>query len=206
MVHKNAVKIFVFAIAAFGATLLACGQVVAQQPAPAERQMQQMLQMYKPELREKVMALSVETRMHLMELMEEENRKSDKATLRQVMHEILSDFQSIVAGIATDNGEMVADAARRLASHRLPRGGLFPYLGIENITDDNLSALPAMEEAVEGTAVKLAEAAERGDMAEAAGRLSEIMTGCVACHQLFRGRPGISSLLIEKKGDGGIIK
>ena len=33
-------------------------------------------------------------------------------------------------------------------------------------------------------------------MAEAAMRVGEIASGCVACHQLFRGQPGISPLLL----------
>jgi len=60
-----------------------------------------------------------------------------------------------------------------------------------------MSLLPAMNAAVEGNARKLAEAAERGDMAGAAGYLSEVMGGCVACHQHFRGQPGASELLLE---------
>ncbi|NIP73597.1 MAG: cytochrome c [Gammaproteobacteria bacterium] len=49
-----------------------------------------------------------------------------------------------------------------------------------------------MNAVVEGNARKLADAAERGDMAEAAGYISDIVSGCVACHHLFRGRPGRS--------------
>jgi cytochrome c556 len=54
-----------------------------------------------------------------------------------------------------------------------------------------------MNEAVEGSALRLAEAAEAGDMPRAASYLSDIMTGCVACHQKFRAAtPGISANLI----------
>jgi hypothetical protein len=85
------------------------------------------------------------------------------------MHEILADYQTIGAAIATDNGAMAADAARRLALHRLPRGGMLPYLPLDKVTNEGLSVLPAMEVAVEGNAtMKLAEAAEKGDMVGAA--------------------------------------
>mgnify|MGYP003465486234 CR=1 FL=1 len=45
-------------------------------------------------------------------------------------------------------------------------------------------------------ALRLAEAADKGNMAEAAVRLGEVVSGCVACHQMFRGQPGISPLLL----------
>lgn len=41
-----------------------------------------------------------------------------------------------------------------------------------------------------------AEAADKGNMAEAVVRMGEIASGCVACHQMFRGQPGITPLLL----------
>ena len=96
----------------------------------------------------------------------------------------------------TDSAEMTAAAARRLANHRIPVGGLLPYMGIENINDDQLAVLAGFNDTVEGNALKLAEAADKGDMATAASLLGTITTGCVACHGVFRpGIPGTSDLL-----------
>lgn len=186
---------------ALGAALVIGAQAIAQtpaqqQPVPADQQMQKMLQMYKPELREKVKALSPETRKKLLEMLSLHTNRSNKVTFRQVMQEVLSDYQAITAGIATDNPEMTADAARRLANHRLPKGGLYPYFALENINDADMTTLPAMNAAVEGSALKVAEAADRGDLATAAMHLSEIMTGCVGCHAKFRGQPGVSDMLL----------
>lgn len=175
----------------------AADPAAAQQPVPADQQMQKMLQMYQPALREKVKSLSPETRKQLLQMLSQHTNRSHQATFRQVMQEVLSDYQAITAGIATDNPEMAADAARRLANHRLPKGGLYPYFAMENINDADMTILPAMNTAVEGSALKLAEAADRGDMATAASHLSEIMNGCVACHAKFRGQPGISNMLID---------
>ena len=88
---------------------------------------------------------------------------------------------------------MAADAARRLALHRLPRGGMLPYLPFDKVTNEGLSVLPAMEVAVEGNATKLAEAAEQGDMVGAANYYGAVTTGCVACHNHFRGQPGATA-------------
>ena len=38
---------------------------------------------------------------------------------------------------------------------------------------------------VEGNAIKLADAAEQGNMGEAASLLGKISTGCVGCHAVF---------------------
>ena len=107
----------------------------------------------------------------------------------------MADYQAMALAVSMDDAEGAAAAARRIADHRLPRGGLLPYMPLEKVNSDDLAVLPSMEAAVEGGSLRLAEAAEKGNMAEAAGHLGAIMQGCVACHQHFRGQPGASTLL-----------
>ena len=95
--------------------------------------LQGQIDLMKPELQEKVKALSTDTKMSLMAILAMHNQYSDKATLRQVMVEVLHDYQGIVTGIMMDSHEMTAASARRLANHRIPVGGLLPYMGMENI-------------------------------------------------------------------------
>lgn len=170
---------------------------VAAEPGMDElkKVMQGQLEMMKPELRTKVEGLSTDTKMSLMAILAMHSRYSERATMRQVMTEVLSDFQSVLAGIMTDNPEHTADSARRLANHRIPVGGLLPYLGLENISDERLSILTGFNDSVEGNALKLAAAADSGDMAMAASLVGPIATGCVACHGVFRSQPGVSDLL-----------
>lgn len=198
---KSSGKALSLAASTLAAVLLAAGPASAQSPGtsptPADQQMQKMLQMYTPELREKVTSLKPETRKQLLEMLSVHTNRSNKVTFRQVMQEVLSDYQAIVAGLATDNPEMAADAARRLANHRLPKGGLYPYFALGNINDVDMSILPAMNAAVEGSALKVAEAAERGDMITAAGHLADTMNGCISCHTKFRGQPGVSDKLLD---------
>jgi hypothetical protein len=169
----------------------------AMDPGMAElkKMLEGQIALMKPELQEKVKGLSMDTKMTLMSILAMHNRYSDRATMRQVMTEVLADFQSILAGIMTDNPEHTADAARRLANHRIPVGGLLPYLGMENISDERLAVLSGFNDSVEGNSLKLAEAAEAGDMAKAASYLGPISSGCVACHGVFRAQPGLSNLL-----------
>lgn len=181
------------AAAALGTASLAFGQ-----GADMKEQMvlmQKQMALMTPELQQKVKALSPETKQLLLKLLSQHTRYSDRVTFRQVMHEVLADYQSMVAGIVTDNPEQAVEAARRLANHRMPRGGLLPYLKPEHINDAALSALLPFNETVEGNTLKLAEAAERGEMAQATKYLTDITAGCVACHQMFRGTPGLSERL-----------
>ena len=157
--------------------------------------LQSQIDLMKPELETKVKALSTDTKMSMMAILAMHNRYSNKATLRQVMLEVLQDYQGIVMGIMTDSSEMVADSARRLANHRIPVGGLLPYLGLENITDERLSVLETFNDTVEGNSIKLAKAADAGDRVKAASLLAPITSGCVACHGVFRSKPGVSDLL-----------
>lgn len=185
--------------------ILACGfassgLVLAEAPqnaAPMPAEMQQMVKTYTPALRQKVMALSPELKATIQKLHAGHTRRAKETTLRQVMHEILSEYQSVASALATDNAEQAADAARRLANHRIPKGGLLPYFPLDKINNTDLAVLPAMNATVEGSALKLAEAADAGDMPRAASYMSDIMTGCVACHQKFRGTPGISANLMS---------
>lgn len=157
--------------------------------------MQQQIKLMKPELQKKVKALSPKTKKSLMKILMQHNRYSKTATLRQVMTEVLADYQSMVSGIMTDNPEQTADSAMRLANHRIPVGGLLPYMGMENVNDERLAVLETFNDSVEGNAKKLAKAAKAGDMSKAAALVGSISTGCVGCHTVFRGQPGKSNLL-----------
>ena len=172
----------------------------SQAPSPEDMQrgkdfLQKSMGLMKPELQEKARALPPEIQQFLLKIAIKHPRHSDTLTLRQVMAEILADYQSVAAAIATDNGELAADAARRMANHRLPRGGMLPYLPLEKITGKDLSILPAMEDIIENGAMRLAAAAEKGDLGAAAQHFGAITGGCVTCHAHFRGQPGVSPRL-----------
>lgn len=176
------------------------GAVAAEEgKQPDMKALQQLLQeqvsLMKPELQMKVKALSPETRKILLNILAQHTRYSKSLTLRQVMHEVLSDYQSMMAGIMTDNPEQASASALRIADHRIPVGGLLPYLGIENITDQKLATLQSFNDSVEGKAKELAVAANNGDMGKASVLAGEMASGCVGCHTVFRGQPGISDLL-----------
>lgn len=138
------------------------------------------------EAKQQINKLADSTKGTLVQIYRHHDRHSMKSTLRQVMSEVGQEYETMVNAIFMDNPEMAADAARRIANHRIPRGGLIPYLKLEQINDELLAGLDSMNTAVEGNAMKFADAAEKGDMAGAAALLSPIANGCVACHAIFR--------------------
>ena len=189
---KNKLRHFVAA-----SLLLSCGAVMAEQAPPAkpdmaalQKVMQQQIGLMTPEMQKQVKALSPESKAALLKIYSQHTRRSDTITLRQVMHEVLSDYQSIATGLLTDNAEQAAGAARRLANHRLPRGGLLPYFKPEQVNDEMVSVLVPFNDSVEGNALRLAEAAENGDLIKASDYFSKVTDGCMACHATFRGVPG----------------
>lgn len=171
----------------------------AQNAAPDMQKLQQMMgqqiSLMKPELQQKVKALSPQTKKLLLQIYGQHTRHSKQVTLRQVMHEVLSDYNSMVTGVLTDNPEQAADSARRLANHRIPIGGLVPYLDMKFVNDEGLSALAGFNDAVEGNAKRLAAAADEGDMIRASALVGDITQGCFSCHSVFRGVPGKSAML-----------
>ncbi len=192
-------KLVTTAAAVFiGVAALTSGMASAGDNGMAElkKLLKSQIEMMTPEMQKKVNGLSTDTKMSLMAILAMHNRYSEQATLRQVMLEVLNDYQTMTLGIMTNSSEMAVDGAKRLANHRIPVGGLLPYLGFENITDERLAVLDTFNSEVEGTANKIAAAAEKGDMATAASLLGTMSAGCVGCHEIFRpGNPGISDLL-----------
>jgi len=181
-------------------SLTATGNAFAEGMPPEKMKqlqgiMQQQIGMMTPELQKKVKVLSPKTKKLLMSILAQHNRYSERATLRQVMHEVQSDYQSMLTGIMIDHPEQAADSAMRLANHRIPVAGLLPYMGLENINDNQLAVLDGFNSAVEGSAKKLAAAARSGDTTTAASYVGDITSGCVACHAFFRGQPGKSPLV-----------
>jgi excinuclease UvrABC ATPase subunit len=190
-----AIAVFSMATAS---SVMADGEMSAEQKAKMEKVQQLMkaeMQLMQPDLQKQVAALSPQTKQAIARIYSQHSRRSQTLTLRQVMHEVQSDYQSTATGILTDNNEQAADSARRLANHRLPKGGLLPYLKAEHINDEMLGVLVPFNDSVEGNALRLAEAADKGDIALAAEYFGKITSGCVACHQVFRGQPGISPRL-----------
>ncbi|MBZ0096172.1 MAG: hypothetical protein K8H75_12495, partial [Sulfuricella sp.] len=112
--RHNKLKAGILLLACAAASLPAVAEQAAGNGMPPEMQAQmakmspeirQMMMSYTPELRQKVMGLSPDIRATMNKLHAQHTRKSNQLTLRQVMQEILSEYQGIAAALATDNAE-----------------------------------------------------------------------------------------------------
>lgn len=111
------------AVLAFGAASAAESEMTPAMQAQIAKmgaEDRQMILSFTPELRQRFFALSPELRVTLGKLHASHPRHSKLLTLRQVMQEILSEYQGVAAAIATDNAEQAADGARQ-RSPVLPR-------------------------------------------------------------------------------------
>jgi hypothetical protein len=168
-------------------------------PAPAlNEEQQRFLSQFTPELQTRILALAPERVAALGKSSRSHRHPLDgQLTARQVMQQLLADYQAIGAALVVENGKQAAESARRLVDHPSPRGQVYPYIALEKVTEENIRQIPTMWQATFGKAQQLAAAAEKGDLQQAGALYGEIVVGCVTCHQLFRGTPGVSPRLVK---------
>lgn len=150
-----------------------------------------------PEFQAQVKKLPPEFVQQFKKMTAKHTRYSEEATARQVMMELLADVQCTTAGLMVENGEMVADCAVRASRHRWPKGHLLAYVKLEQINVDSLSALPKINEQVEGGLERVAEMALKKDFVSAGAEMGKVLSGCSTCHNLFRFGKGDSPHIVE---------
>ncbi len=73
-----------------GAIFVGLGSTaVSAEPSAAQQMMKKQLMIMDPAMRQRVQKLSPETKKSLLRIYSQHTRHSDRATLRQVMHEVL---------------------------------------------------------------------------------------------------------------------
>lgn len=150
-----------------------------------------------PEFMEQVKKLPPEFVQQFKKMTAKHTRYSEDATARQVMMELLADTQCVTAGLMVENGEMAADCAIRASRHRWPKGHLLAYVKLEQINVDSLSALPRINETVEGGLERTAEFALKKDFVSAGAEMGKVLSGCSTCHNLFRFGKGESPYILD---------
>lgn len=123
-------------------------------------------------------------------------RYSEDATARQIMMEILSDTQCVIANLMIENGEGAADCAMRASQHRWPKAHLLAYVRLEQINVESLGALPKINGMVEVGLEKVADLAIKKDFAGASAEMGNVLKGCATCHNMFRGDKGVSPHIV----------
>lgn len=150
-----------------------------------------------PEFQAQIKKLPPDFVQQFKKMTSKHTRYSEEATARQVMMELLSDVQCATAGLMVENGEMAADCAVRASRHRWPKGHLLAYVKLEQINVNSLSALPKINEQVEGGLERVAEMALKKDFVSAGAEMGKVLSGCSTCHNLFRFGKGDSPYIVE---------
>lgn len=177
------------AISIFCCSAAIADETTAAKAAPAIK--------FTAEFQEKLKALSPEKLKMFGKIDHKHKRKSNTASLRQVMYEVGLDMQCMVSGLFIENMEMVAECADRISHHRWPKGGIFAYAPLDLINDGTLDWLPTVNKQVEGGADKVAAAARAGDVFKAAEEVGKVITGCIGCHQVMFKNKGESPYIVE---------
>ena len=85
-----------------------------------------------------------------------------------------------------DDLETVAAAGHEIAHH--PHVAADERARIQGILGEEMASFAAADRVVHDGAVRLAEAAQGGDMDAVLREFGAVQTGCVACHTEFRAR------------------
>lgn len=198
MSKKHSFIAIVAAIAVLGAAASSNAHAQALQYPSKEKTSADMPKQYKmtKEFQEAVSKLPPEFIQQFKKMTSKHTRYSEDATARQVMMEILSDTQCVIANLMIENGEGAADCAMRASAHRWPKGHLLAYVRLEQINVESLSALPNINGMVEVGLEKVADLAIKKDFAGASAEMGNVLRGCATCHAMFRFDKGTSKHII----------
>lgn len=111
---------------------------------------------------------------------------ADPGALKTIMAALGDEMTLVQSGLWTDNFELIATSAMKVADHPHVKDEEKQRL-IKTLGDD-FGAFVALDKVVHGSAVKLSEVATAKDLEGTLKELSVLQTGCVTCHTQFRAR------------------
>lgn len=121
---------------------------------------------------------------HAKKVMAHNHKGQSEFTLIQVMHDLAYQLSRIQFGLLTSNRLMIKEGAKGIANHPAPKGGIKPY--IKRNAEAIKEVIPEMDKIVHQTSIKIAKIAETADMLELQKLETEILSGCIGCHDMFR--------------------
>ncbi len=111
---------------------------------------------------------------------------ADPGALKTIMAALGDEMTLVQSGLWTDNFELIATSAMKVADHPHvadeEKSRLIKTLG------DDFGAFVALDKVVHGSAVKLSEVAKTKDLQGTLKELAVLQTACVGCHSQFRAR------------------
>ena len=124
---------------------------------------------------------------------------ADSVTLKSIMQGLRDDLVDISDGLLTDDFELVANGAVRIASHPQIPAAQVQRVAAELGTE--MAAFKQLDTLVHDLAIEISAAAEAGNGDAAISNYQRMIDGCFACHRTFKER--VAGVLNQEHGPSG---
>ncbi|MFN3813295.1 MAG: hypothetical protein ACK4SM_01555 [Aquificaceae bacterium] len=114
-----------------------------------------------------------------------EHSKESDLTFKQVMQMVNQSALKMLQGFLLNNDTLLLEGAKEIAEHPMPKGGPLRYMDPSK-REDFARHMPAFERQVHGGAEEVIRFVREGKRDEAFRAYTQIIQGCMACHELFR--------------------
>ncbi|MEZ0361060.1 MAG: hypothetical protein ABWK04_04045 [Hydrogenobacter sp.] len=116
-----------------------------------------------------------------------EHGKEQELTLKQVMQMVSLSAQKMLYGFMLSNDALIMEGAKEIAEHPMPKGGPLQYIDPSR-REEFLRLMPSFERQVHGSAEEVIRFIKEGKKEEALKAYTDMLQGCMSCHELFRDR------------------
>lgn len=124
---------------------------------------------------------------------------ADSVTLKTIMQGLRDDLADVSGGLLTDDFELVADGAVRIANHPQIPAAEVQLVAAELGTE--MAAFKQMDTLVHDLAIEISAAATAADRDAAISGYQRMIDGCFACHRAFKER--VATVLNQEQGPSG---
>ncbi len=114
-----------------------------------------------------------------------EHMEESSLTFKQVMQMVNNSALKMLQGFLLNNDAMVLEGAKEIANHPVPKGGPLKYIDPSK-REEFARLMPTFERQVHGGAEEVIKFIKEGKREEAFRTYTNMLQGCMACHELFR--------------------
>jgi len=116
-----------------------------------------------------------------------EHMQESNLTFKQVMQMVNMSAIKMLQGFLLNNDGLIVEGAKEIAEHPMPQGGPLRYIDPSK-REEFIRLMPTFERQVHGDARDVIRFIREGKKDEAFKAYTQMIQGCMACHELFRDR------------------
>jgi len=116
-----------------------------------------------------------------------EHMQESNLTFKQVMQMVNMSALKMLQGFLLNNDGLIIEGAKEIADHPMPKGGPLKYIDPSK-REEFIKLMPTFERQVHGGAEEVIKFIKEGKKEEAFKTYTQMIQGCMACHELFRDR------------------